>query len=196
MDEPFISMLMAWAANFAPKSWAYCNGQQMQISQNQALFALIGTTYGGNGSTYFNLPDLRGRAPIGAGQIQGGSQYTLGQQGGVESVTLTANEMPAHTHGAQAGSISVTPVYSTNNASRETPQAGDVPAKVGVMENRVFTPQLAYGNKANTVEGASLAGSANVNIDPAGGSMPHTNMQPYLVINWVIALQGIFPQRD
>ncbi|MCH8568725.1 MAG: tail fiber protein [Balneolales bacterium] len=194
MDVPFISMLMAWAANFVPRDWAMCDGQQVPLSQNQALYALIGTTYGGNGTTFFNLPDLRGRVPVGAGKMPGGSSYELGEQGGYETVALTNSEMPAHTHGA-AGTISVTPVYSQNPSIRDTPQAGDVPGRVGVIIERTFHPQLAFGNNTNTVEGAALSGYANISVEKAGGSMPHSNIQPYLVVNWVIALSGLYPQR-
>ncbi|MDI6401772.1 tail fiber protein [Balneolaceae bacterium ANBcel3] len=196
MDAPFIAMIMAWAVQWAPMGWAQCDGRMLQISQNQALFSLIATTFGGNGQTYFNLPDLRGRVPVGMGQSPGGAVFQMGQTGGAETVTLNINEMPSHQHQAQMGEISVTPVYSKNNATRTSPQANDVPAIVGVLEGRDFSAQQAYGNNTNTIEGASLTGQASVVVDPNGGSLPHENMQPYQVINWVIALNGLYPPRN
>jgi microcystin-dependent protein len=192
MDTPFLAMIMAWAANFAPRDWAYCDGRQMQVSQNQALYSLIGNIYGGNGQTYFNLPDLRGRVPVGAGQMPGGSTFEIGQSGGSETTTLSQNQMPAHTHGASAGSLTVTPVYSKNNGTSQKPEEGNVPA--AVVDQR-GTAMMAYGPDENTENGASLNVDGAVTIDPAGGSMPLSVMQPYQVINWVIALQGIYPSR-
>jgi microcystin-dependent protein len=167
MSEPFLGELKIVSFNFPPKGWAFCNGQFMSISQNQALFALLGTMYGGNGQTTFALPDLRGRAPIHVG----GVASNQGQQGGSESATITLNEMPAHIHAMQA---------SNNDADSPVPNS----AALGNI------PVQAYRDPASLV--AMSPGSVN----PTGGSQPHTNMQPYLVLNFIIALGGIFPSRN
>ncbi|MEO8169078.1 MAG: tail fiber protein [bacterium] len=158
--------------NFAPRGWAFCQGQILPIAQNQALFSLLGTTYGGNGQTTFALPDLRGRVPIGEGQGPGLSAYFLGQQGGAETHTLTANEMPAHTHLVSA---------DTSVGSSDKP-GSKLPAR-----NAAGVPE--YGNTANAQMAATMLGVA-------GESQPHSIMQPYLVLNWIIALQGVFPSRN
>ena len=157
--------------NFAPKGWAMCNGQLMPINQNQALFSVLGTTYGGDGRTTFALPDLRGRAPIHVN-----AQHPVGQSAGEETVTLTANQVPAHSH---------TLVASATSASSNTPR-GNVIAK----KARFGIDLFAAPNPVKTV---LMAGGA---LSPTGNSAPHDNMQPYLAINFVIALQGIFPSRN
>jgi microcystin-dependent protein len=165
MATPFIAQITLFAGNFAPRGWAFCNGQILSIAQNTALFSILGTTYGGNGQTTFALPDLRSRVPLHPGQGPGLSTYDLGQQAGVETVTLTANELPAHSHTSQVSSAEQT----TNRAE------SGVPAKGGV-----------YGP-------ADTAGPAG---GVAGGNQPHTNVQPYLALNFIIALEGIFPSRN
>ncbi len=169
--SPFIAEIILFAGNFAPRGWAFCNGQILPIAQNTALFSILGTTYGGNGQTTFALPDLRSRVPVHAGQGPGLSSYTLGQTGGVESVTLTANEMPAHSHTATNPAANVDP---TSNR----PAANLAPARGGA-----YAPTPA----------AQLAGPT---VAPAGGSQPHSNVQPHLTLNYIIALQGIFPSRN
>ena len=195
MGEYYIGQIIMVGFDFAPKGWALCDGQLLPISQNQALFTLIGTQYGGNGQTTFGLPDLRGRVPVGAGHGNGLTPYEVGQTGGQEQVTLTQNEMPQHTHGSSMSSISVTPVYSKNNGARSVPNEGDVPAVVSTGSGPSASTANAYGSNTNTENGASLNANGNVSIAPTGGSMPHENRQPYQVINWIIALHGIFPQR-
>ena len=170
--EPFLGEIMMFAGNFAPRGWALCNGQLLPIAQNTALFSLLGTTYGGNGQTTFALPDLRGRAPIHVGQGPGLSDRVLGQYGGEETHTLTWNEMPNHSHPAYA---------HAENGTSDTP-TGLLPAR-----NPAGVPQYAAG--------------ADVTMSPeaignAGGGQPHDNMQPYLVINFCIALQGVFPSQQ
>lgn len=194
--DAFMGTVLAWAPNFAPRNWAYCDGQLLAISSNTALFSLIGTIYGGNGQTTFGLPDLRGRAVIGFGQGPGLSNYAQGTKGGSESVTLNTQQMPAHNHSAQLNSLSVQPVYSTSNAARETPQEGDVPAKVGQSSGPTFNAQRAYGDNSSTVDGATLSGSGSVTIGNTGGNQSHENRQPYQVLSWIICLQGIFPPRN
>jgi microcystin-dependent protein len=168
MAEPFLGQLMLVPYNFAPRGWALCNGQILPIAQNTALFSLLGTTYGGNGQTTFALPDLRGRVPISSGQGPGLSSYDLGEVGGVEAVTLNNNEMPAHQHGVNANS---------GDPNDSSPQ-NSFPAGSG-----------SYNTAANTTMNQNMVGIS-------GGSQPHENRQPYLTLNWIIALEGIFPSRN
>jgi microcystin-dependent protein len=154
--EPFIGAVMPWPCTFAPRGWAFCQGQTLQISPNTALFSLLGTTYGGNGVTTFQLPDLRGRMAIGAGQLSGGNSYTLGERAGNETVTLTASQVPA---------VSV----ATQN-----------------IQLRGTGTQGSGASEGGTTGTFSLTGS--------GQSV--SNMPPYISVNYIIALQGIFPQRS
>ncbi|WP_224371934.1 phage tail protein [Hyalangium versicolor] len=176
MSEPFVGEIRLFSGNFAPRGWAFCEGQLLSIAQNQALFAILGTTYGGNGQTTFALPDLRGRYPMQPGQGPGLSPRTLGEQGGVETVTLVANQMPAHNHSLAANGA---------QGDQFSPQ-GTVPA---VIIDSTGQPVNAYSNTAN----ATMAAQA---MSLAGGSQPHNNMSPFLCINFIIALQGVFPSRN
>lgn len=166
MSDPFLGEIKVISFNFAPKGWALCNGQLLPINQNQALFSILGTTYGGNGQTTFALPNLQGRMPL-----HRGNGFNLGQQGGEAAHTLTLAELPAHTHVPQAQSAASNP--------GGTP-AGAVWANNGSAR---FAP---------TPNGAMSAGT----IGNAGGNQPHPNEAPYLVLNFVIALQGIFPSQN
>jgi microcystin-dependent protein len=172
MSNPFIGEIRIFAGTFAPTGWAFCQGQAMAIAENDALFALIGTTYGGDGQTTFNLPDLRSRLPVhrGSGGI---GNPALGQAGGVESVTLTTTQIPAHTHGLNG---------STATATTSAP-GGAVPATLSGVTT------FAYGADAppTTLAPQSLA--------PSGGNQPHDNLQPYLAVNFIISLFGIFPSQ-
>jgi len=167
----FLSELKIVSFNFAPKGWAMCNGQLLPINQNQALFSLLGTTYGGNGQTTFALPDLRGRVPI-----HMGNGHTLGQAAGQEAHTVTLSEMPAHLHFASA---------SADVANLPTP-GGNLLATVDAT---AFTTSL-YGAANNSVAMAAAS------VSNTGGSQPHENRQPYLTLNVIIALQGIFPSQN
>lgn len=172
MSDPFVAEIRMFPGNFAPTGWAFCNGQLLPISQNTALFSLLGTTYGGNGKTTFALPDLQGRAPMHPGQGLGLSLHDLGESAGDETVTLTEAEMPSHNHTASCSSA---------NANSQTP-TGNVWAKeVGVA--------LEYAATSN----AQMAATA---IGPVGASQPHNNTQPFLTVNFIIALQGVFPPRS
>lgn len=173
MAEPFIGMIILVPYNFAPRGYAFCQGQILPIAQNTALFSLLGTTYGGNGQTTFALPDLRGRVPNSSGQGPGLSNYDLGQLSGTENTTLTINQIPAHNH-------IYAPLANSGDASASKP-AGKYPA---------LTPAAAY---APTNDGTAM-GSQNTNV--AGGSQPFSNLQPYLTLNYCIALEGIFPSRN
>jgi microcystin-dependent protein len=164
--EPFLSEIRIMSFNFSPKGWALCNGQVLPINQNQALFALLGTTYGGNGQTTFALPDLQGRVPI-----HMGNGFTLGQTGGETSHTLNTNELPQHFHFA---------VGSTT--------AGDTPTPAGRV--LALTPSQIYG------KAVSLTTLTPTTIALVGGSQAHDNMEPYLTLSFCIALQGIFPSRN
>lgn len=178
MSEPFIGEIRMFAGNFAPRGWAFCQGQILSIAQNTALFSILGTTYGGNGQTTFALPDLRGRAPMQPGQGPGLSSRTLGEQGGSENVTLLITQMPAHNHTVNANG-------SPGNGSVPT---GSVWAEVvNPADNALMG---AYTNAApNTTMSANAIGTA-------GGSQPHNNMSPFTCVNFIIALQGIYPSRN
>jgi microcystin-dependent protein len=174
MSEPFVGQVIAVGFNFAPVGWALCQGQLLPISQNAALFSLLGTTYGGDGQSTFGLPDLRGRVALGMGQGSGMQPYIQGQLGGVESVTLTANQFASHTHALQAAATATTP----------TPGSGVV----------LGTPAAATPIYATAGTPATLAGSA-VSL-AAGGNLAHENRQSSLAINYIIALEGIFPSQN
>lgn len=178
--DPFIGMIVMFGGNFAPRGWALCNGQLLAISQNSALFSILGTTYGGDGRTTFGLPDLRSRVPMHAGQGPGLSNRRLGERGGVQDVTLTANQLPSHTHVASG-------TQQVQNAPGDSSNpTGRIPAEL-VREN-------AYG--AGPTNADLAAGSVDVTVQNTGGNQPHTNLQPYQVVNFIIALQGIFPSRS
>lgn len=182
MSEFFIGQVMMAGFNFAPKFWALCNGQLLPINQNQALFSLLGTQYGGNGTTNFALPDLRSRTPIGyASSVDPSWQppsVQIGQASGVENVTLLSTNLPAHTHSVNA---------STTNGDNRIPS------------NRVFATSVNSGGAAIPVYSAAsgaLVAQNPASVSPSGGNQPHPNMQPYSTINFCIALSGIFPSRN
>ena len=167
MAEPFLSEIRLFSFNFPPKGWAFCNGQLLPINQNQALFALLGTTYGGNGQTSFALPDYRGRIPIHVG-----SGHTLGEKGGEQAHTVSLQELPAHTHMVNATSNSASTTVPTSNILAD------------------IKPSELY----NPADGSIAMGPSMVT--QVGGSQPHLNMQPFLALNFCIALQGIFPSPN
>lgn len=171
MSLPYIGEIRMFAGNFAPNGWAFCDGQLVPISENDALFTLIGTTYGGDGETTFALPDLRSRVPVHAGQGPGLSGYVMGESGGTEQVTLTASQLPGHTH---------VPTASSDAATASGP-AGRVWA--ASANYRAFAPPQGAG--ATALSPGALA--------PAGGSQPHDNMLPYQAVSFIISLFGIFP---
>jgi microcystin-dependent protein len=175
MADPFVAEIRIFPFNFAPKGWAWCDGQLMPLSQNTALFSLLGTTYGGNGKSNFALPDLQGSAPMHPGQGQGLSLYDLGQTGGSETVTLITSEIPAHTHFMQANT--------------------DFPANVQAPAPDRSLAQSTGGVAYDTPAGSPLAQMAPAAVGVTGSSFPHNNMQPYLTFYFNIALQGVFPPR-
>ena len=173
MADPFVAEIRIFPFNFAPKGWAVCNGQILPISQNTALFSLLGTTYGGDGKSNFALPNLQGNVPMHAGQGPGLSLHELGETGGTETVTLLASEMPGHTHvlGAQ------------------TTRVGAVASPAGATLGHPATGNLYVAGSPTLVATSPTA------IARSGGGQPHNNMQPYLTLNFCIALQGVFPAR-
>jgi len=168
MAQPYVGEIKMFAGNFAPSGWEFCAGQLLSIAENETLFVLIGTIYGGDGQQTFALPDLRGRLPINQGQGSGLSSYAIGQTFGVESVTLTTNQMPAHTH---------------------VPQANSGPASSG--------PSLGVWASSSGIQAYAPSGAVSAmnvaSVGSQGGSQPHENRMPYLAVNFIIALFGIFP---
>jgi microcystin-dependent protein len=171
MADPFVAEIRIFPFNFAPKGWAWCDGQLLPISQNTALFSLLGTTYGGNGKSNFALPDLQGRAPMHPGQGPGLSLHDLGETGGSDTVTLLESEIPAHSHGFSV---------SQGDASEQTPVGQRLATGIGIGQ---------YGAVA------SLTQLSPQMLAPAGGDQPHNNLMPYLTFYFCIALQGVFPPR-
>lgn len=179
--EPFLGQIMAVGFNFAPRGWALCNGQLLAISQNTALFSLLGTMYGGDGRTTFALPDLRGRAPIHYGTGPGLSPHVIGQKSGSETTTITVGNLPSHSHTFNVG----------------TADASQNDATIGAM---LTSPVIPDGRSVTDVNGYA-PGTPTTSLNSAtvgntGSSLPFNNMPPYIVINYVIALQGIFPSRN
>jgi microcystin-dependent protein len=173
MAEPFLAEIRVFGFNFAPRDWAFCNGQLLPIAQNTALFSLLGTTYGGNGTTNFALPNLQGNVPLHAGQGPGLGNYALGETGGTAQVSLLTSEMPSHTH-----TLNMSSLEGTENSPKDLYPAG----YTGVG---LYAP--ANAPNATTMNPTMLA--------VAGGNQPHDNMMPYLALNFCIALNGVFPQR-
>ena len=170
MSDPFIGEIRIFAGNFPPNGWLFCDGQLLPISENDALFVLLGTTYGGDGQETFAVPDLRGRVPVHQGTGTSGTNYVIGESGGVESVTLTTAQIPSHTHPFLA---------SSNSGSTAAPDNAVVGSGTSVT---IFRP------------GGAAVAMAPQSIAPTGGSQPHDNMQPYLCLNYIISLFGLFPR--
>lgn len=181
MAEPFLSEIRLMSFNFAPKGWALCNGQLLPINQNQALFSLLGTTYGGDGRVNFALPDLRGRVAL-----HTGAGFTLGQRGGEELHTLTISEMPQHTHPLMA-----------NNANGTAGVAGITPGPTKVLSQGLVSLPASQTAPAQIYGTGAASGTMSADsVTNAGGSQAHENRQPFLTLNWCIALQGIFPSPN
>lgn len=174
MSDCFVGQISLFAFDYAPRNWAQCNGQPIAISQNQALFALIGTTYGGDGTTTFALPDLRGRVPIGQGRTPQWGNMQIGQIGGSEAVTLTEASLPSHNHALTA---------TTQVANRRIPTGRTLATDTSTNAEYYASPEQV----------TTLSPSA---IGPAGAGQPHENRQPFLTVNYCIALMGLFPSRN
>ncbi|HXC90735.1 MAG TPA: tail fiber protein [Stellaceae bacterium] len=179
--EPFLGQISIFGCNFAPVGWSFCQGQTLSIAQSTALFSLLGTTFGGNGVNTFMLPDLRSRAPVGSGQGPGLSSYVIGESGGVETVPIDSASYPAHSHGLFAAASTA---------------AGNLPAGLieaeGQTGGRGGAIDLALYSASGT---ATTLAAASLTAAPGGGA-PHNNVEPYLALNFCIALQGIFPSRS
>ena len=173
--EPFISMICVWPLDWAPRKWANCWGQLLQISQNSTLYALIGNTYGGNGTTDFALPDLRGRVPIGYGHGPNLTSYGLGQIGGYEMINLSVNQVPAH------------PVKASAVGGTETVPGENNATTIAASSAGRATASNIYNDQTPTV---------TLNTGSQGSSQPHENRQPFLAVNYIIALDGLFPSRN
>ena len=169
MAQPFVGEIRMFAGNFAPAGWMFCEGQLLPISENETLFQLIGTTYGGDGESTFALPDLRGRIPIHQGTLSSGTSFILAETGGAEAVTLTVNQIPAHSH----------PLMASTNVANQSAPNNNVVAQSTAAD--LYIEDTANGNLAPTA------------VSTVGGSQPHTNFQPYLCVNYIISLFGIFP---
>lgn len=170
MSEPYLGQIEAYAFNFAPRGWLMCDGQLLPIQQYQSLYSLLGTTYGGDGRTTFALPDLRGRTSLNFGDGAGLTNRTIGEKSGQETVSLNVGDIPSHTHTASG----------SNEEAGSTTPGGNVPATTAVP---------IYQSTPNTAMNANMIGLA-------GGGQPHNNMQPYLVLNWCICIEGLFPPRN
>lgn len=179
--EGYLAVITPVAYDFAPKNWAYCNGQQLAIAQNQALFSLLGTTYGGNGVTTFALPNMQGRVPVGTGQGGGLSNYTLGEMTGTETVTLTTNNLPAHNHN---GVVQITPRAGAS-ADESNPDS-------------TYPGQVTNGYATTATPSTHLNGPTIVSttIGTSGSNQPFEVLTPYLTLNYVICMYGIFPSRN
>ena len=188
MSEPFIGQIQTYGFNFAPRGWAKCDGQLLPISQNTALFSLLGTIYGGDGRTTFALPDLRGRAPMHQGNGPGVSTRKIGQRPGTEYVTLNVAQMPAHDHTGEA-------TLSGNVKCNSGAGNADSPVGNSLAQIARTNQYSTTGPNADMAEG-TLDAAGNLTTGNAGGSQSHSNMQPSLVINYCIALVGLFPSRS
>lgn len=186
--EPFIGQIMMFGGNFAPRGWAMCDGQLLPISQYSALFSILGTMYGGDGRTTFALPDLRGRAPIGMGNGPGLSDVREGQKGGRETVTLTVNEMPSHNHSANTANLKSVAPGHTGPGDTDTPGPTAMPANA--------VGQLIYSNAPADTTMAQGTVTGSVSIGNTGGNQPTDIRNPFIGMNYIIALQGIFPSRS
>ncbi len=179
MSDPFIAEIIMFGGNFAPRGWAFCDGQLLSISSNSALFSILGTTYGGDGRTTFGLPDLRGRVAMHPGSGPGLTQRRLGEKSGVETVTLNTNQIPSHNHTATG-----------------TGQGTDIQGDDGFTGGKTWAHVGANLYKDATPDVTMHAGNVTVTNANAGGNQSHTNIQPYLCVNFIIALQGVFPSRN
>lgn len=210
LDNPTIAEITMFGGNFAPRGWAFCNGQLLPISQNQALFSILGTTYGGDGRTTFALPDLRGRAPIHTGGTTGTgpglSTYRLGERFGIETVTLNQNQIPSHTHtatanatGASISGSATAQMYSNATPDSETASGNFIANNEGGNSFATTTDRTTLNSNAIAVDTSALSVNLqglNVTNLNTGGSQWHENRPPRLAINYIIALIGTFPSRS
>ena len=197
----YMGTIVAWAPSFAPKNWMYCQGQILSISSNTALFSLLGTVYGGNGTTTFQLPNLSGRVAVGAGALPGGSTYVIGQASGSEHVSLTISQLPSHTHTAVVSSLvinSITIKASSQDATDHAPSAtaNSLAAPIYIGDG---SQVAGFNNSApNTALNVAASGTISGTVTNAltGGNLPIPIIQPYLALNYIICTQGVFPPRN
>ena len=192
--EGTLGEIRGFAANFAPRSWMFCQGQIMPISSNQALFAILGTTYGGDGRTTFGLPDLRGRMPIGTGTGLGLTPRRLGSRSGVEDVVLSVLQIPPHNHPGSftPTGASVSMPAATTTANENSPENSVLAVPDGSPDIQIYSS----GTPDTRMASAEVSVSGRIDIGFTGGHNPHTNMPPFLVINWIICVEGVFPSRS
>ncbi|CAD5288381.1 conserved exported hypothetical protein [Alteromonas sp. 38] len=213
-QEAYIASMCPFAGNFAPRSTAFAHGQLLAVSNNEALYSLIGTTYGGDGRTTFGLPDMRGRVAIHQGHGPGLSNYSIGSKGGLEQVTLSSNQLPSHTHAATTvatvsvnnttlNADSTVTLMGSDSAANISSPAGNSLSQLGGRRARMYssaTPDVVMSNDAATlnvsVDEASLSAGVATTVGNSGNGLSHENRQPYLVVNWIITLHGIFPSRS
>jgi microcystin-dependent protein len=189
-QDGFLGEVKMFAGNFAPRGWALCEGQVLPVNQNQALYSLLGITYGGDGRTTFALPDLRSRVAVGNGRGPGLLNYRLGQKGGAENNTLIVNQLPSHTHLATG---TVTPNASTEKATSDDPTGKYPSAAVYPVSRAELKPVLTYGDTTNAKMGSN---PVNVTVSNTGGNQAINNIQPYISINYIICINGTFPSRN
>ncbi len=193
MSDPFLGQIQQFGFNFPPQGWAQCGGQLLSIAQNTALFALVGTQYGGNGQTTFGLPDLRGRSAINQGQGPSLSNYVIGQTGGTENVTLSTAQLPSHTHPVTNNPAGMN--ASSSKATAQSPTTGAIFGRsvdnTGTLLPLIYLPA---GTTPNVALGLNIAGS--IQVGNTGSGTPVSVLSPFLVVNFSIALQGIFPSRN
>lgn len=189
MSQPFIGEIILVGFNFAPVGWAKCDGQLLPIAENDALFILIGTKYGGDGQTTFALPDLRSRVPIGMGQGPGLSPYIIGAAGGVETVTLTTSQLASHAHAVDVSGLTAPPKCTSAPGNQRSP-GGNVPASEAAG---VTAPYSSLAPNADMASGSMTVTGSVPDSTATGGNLPHDNLQPTLVMNYCISLFGVFP---
>ena len=194
MSEPFIGEIIMFGGTFAPRGWAFCDGQLLAISSNSSLFAILGTTYGGDGRTTFGLPNLQSRVAMHPGTGPGLTTRRLGQTGGVENVTLTTQEIPSHNHTA---TVNTTGAVQARAQADNTGNSNDPTNRIWDRAAGSANPYGSGGTLVNmSTDAINNTLSTTVTIGPAGGSQHHTNVQPFQCVNFIIALQGIFPSRN
>ena len=200
--DTFIGQIIMFAGNFAPRDWAFCDGQLLQISENQSLYSILGTTYGGDGRTTFGLPDFRGRVPIGQGQGNGLTSRRMGEQIGIEDITLSTAQMPIHSHAAET-TISGSSVTAKLKASSEEGTTNvplnnylAQPADVGRSPVNMYESSADIEMASDAIEIDLSAVTANTTTDDTGGNSAHNNIQPSLVMNYIICMNGVYPSRN
>jgi microcystin-dependent protein len=200
--DTFIGQIIMFAGNFAPRDWAFCDGELLPISQNQSLYSILGTTYGGDGRTTFGLPDFRGRVPIGQGQGNGLTSRRMGEQIGIEDITLSTAQMPIHSHAAKT-TISGSSVTAKLKASSEVGTTNvplnnylAKPSNIGLQSINMYDSSADIEMASDAIEIDLSAVTANTTTDDTGGNSAHNNIQPSLVMNYIICMNGVYPPRN